>query len=83
VIGRYGEIVFGEVDPMECCGIVGFVGNEPASRYLIDGLRILESRGYDSAGIATSDPSTKALVNTKCASTASTADAIEKVGVPI
>ena len=35
------------------CGIVGFVGNEHASENVLDGLRRLEYRGYDSAGIAT------------------------------
>ncbi len=34
------------------CGIVGFVGNEEATPILINGLRRLEYRGYDSAGIA-------------------------------
>lgn len=34
------------------CGIVGYVGNGEASDFLIDGLRRLEYRGYDSAGIA-------------------------------
>ena len=34
------------------CGIVGYVGNRPAHKVLIDGLRRLEYRGYDSAGIA-------------------------------
>jgi glutamine---fructose-6-phosphate transaminase (isomerizing) len=34
------------------CGIVGYVGNEVACSFLIDGLRRLEYRGYDSAGIA-------------------------------
>lgn len=33
------------------CGIVGYVGNENAVPYLINGLRKLEYRGYDSAGI--------------------------------
>lgn len=35
------------------CGIVGYVGTEPAAPILLDGLRRLEYRGYDSAGIAT------------------------------
>lgn len=35
------------------CGIVGYVGTQPASNILLDGLRKLEYRGYDSAGIAT------------------------------
>jgi glutamine---fructose-6-phosphate transaminase (isomerizing) len=34
------------------CGIVGFIGNEEASGILLAGLRELEYRGYDSAGIA-------------------------------
>ena len=34
------------------CGIVGYVGKENATDILIDGLRHLEYRGYDSAGIA-------------------------------
>ena len=34
------------------CGIVGYVGSGEASEFLIDGLRRLEYRGYDSAGIA-------------------------------
>ena len=37
------------------CGIVGFVGEEKAAPILIEGLRRLEYRGYDSAGIAVSD----------------------------
>ncbi|MBF2079173.1 MAG: glutamine--fructose-6-phosphate aminotransferase, partial [Synechococcales cyanobacterium T60_A2020_003] len=35
------------------CGIVGYIGTQPASGILLDGLRKLEYRGYDSAGIAT------------------------------
>ncbi len=35
------------------CGIVGYVGTQPAAEILISGLRRLEYRGYDSAGIAT------------------------------
>ena len=36
------------------CGIVGYVGEKSASKVLIDGLKNLEYRGYDSAGIAIS-----------------------------
>ncbi len=35
------------------CGIVGYVGPQAATGILIEGLRKLEYRGYDSAGIAT------------------------------
>jgi glucosamine--fructose-6-phosphate aminotransferase (isomerizing) len=34
------------------CGIVGYIGSKPVKEILIDGLRELEYRGYDSAGIA-------------------------------
>ena len=34
------------------CGIIGFVGREAAAPILLDGLRRMEYRGYDSAGIA-------------------------------
>src|SRR3954471_4880150 len=34
------------------CGIVGYVGNRPALNIVLDGLRRLEYRGYDSAGVA-------------------------------
>ncbi len=35
------------------CGIVGYLGEKPAAPILINGLKRLEYRGYDSAGIAT------------------------------
>jgi glucosamine--fructose-6-phosphate aminotransferase (isomerizing) len=37
------------------CGIVGYVGNRPALSIVLDGLRRLEYRGYDSAGVAVTD----------------------------
>jgi glutamine---fructose-6-phosphate transaminase (isomerizing) len=39
------------------CGIVGYVGDRDAVRLLLDGLRRLEYRGYDSAGLAVQTPS--------------------------
>ena len=35
------------------CGIVGYIGSREATAYLVEGLRRLEYRGYDSAGVAT------------------------------
>jgi glucosamine--fructose-6-phosphate aminotransferase (isomerizing) len=34
------------------CGIVGYIGRRPALPVIVDGLRRLEYRGYDSAGVA-------------------------------
>ncbi len=35
------------------CGIVGILGREPVAAQLVDALKRLEYRGYDSAGVAT------------------------------
>src|SRR3989454_7292427 len=37
------------------CGIVGYVGDKNAVTIIVDGLRRLEYRGYDSAGVAVLD----------------------------
>ena len=37
------------------CGIVGYIGKEPAAPILLGGLKRLEYRGYDSAGICVAD----------------------------
>jgi len=42
------------------CGIVGYVGKKAAQDVLVGGLRRLEYRGYDSAGIATLDDNDEA-----------------------
>ncbi|WP_084399318.1 glutamine--fructose-6-phosphate transaminase (isomerizing) [Henriciella aquimarina] len=41
------------------CGIIGILGSEPAAPRLLDALKRLEYRGYDSAGIATLDETGK------------------------
>ncbi|MEA1951970.1 MAG: glutamine--fructose-6-phosphate aminotransferase, partial [Planctomycetota bacterium] len=38
------------------CGIVGYIGSSEAVEFLVSGLRRLEYRGYDSAGVTTIDP---------------------------
>jgi glucosamine--fructose-6-phosphate aminotransferase (isomerizing) len=43
------------------CGIVGYVGERECTPILIEGLRRLEYRGYDSAGIAVLDPAKEGL----------------------
>ncbi len=47
------------------CGIVGYVGNEPAAPVLLSALHDLEYRGYDSAGIAVLEPDGGAVSITK------------------
>lgn len=47
------------------CGIVGYIGKENATPILIDGLKKLEYRGYDSAGIAILNNGSIDLVKSK------------------
>src|SRR3954447_503626 len=44
------------------CGIVGYIGNRKAVPIILDGLRRLEYRGYDSAGIAVVDGQSEMFV---------------------
>ena len=46
------------------CGIVGYIGDEKASDILVNGLKRLEYRGYDSAGISTIE--NDEIITTKC-----------------
>src|SRR5881397_2306457 len=43
------------------CGIVGYVGPDQALPILLEGLRRLEYRGYDSAGVAVMDDSVRVV----------------------
>ncbi|NLK98485.1 MAG: glutamine--fructose-6-phosphate transaminase (isomerizing), partial [Epulopiscium sp.] len=47
------------------CGIVGYIGEQEASPILVDGLKKLEYRGYDSAGIAVYNGSCIDVMKTK------------------
>src|SRR5215216_6084579 len=38
------------------CGIIGYIGSKPVVPVLLDGLRRMEYRGYDSAGVAVVSP---------------------------
>ncbi len=40
------------------CGIIGIIGNEPVAPQLLEALKRLEYRGYDSAGVATIESGT-------------------------
>jgi len=37
------------------CGIIGYIGGKPATPFLLEGLKRMEYRGYDSAGVAILD----------------------------
>jgi len=66
----------GGLRTVDCCGIIAVVGTDPAVNILVEGLKILEARGYDSAGISTIDGRGE-LVTTKYASSGSTSNAIQ------
>ena len=44
------------------CGIIGYIGKRNVKEILLDSLKRLEYRGYDSAGIAVIDSSNKLIV---------------------
>ena len=46
------------------CGIVGYIGKREIARVLVDGLKRLEYRGYDSCGVAIMEDQTPKLVRT-------------------
>ncbi len=43
------------------CGIIGYIGHRPAQDILLNGLKRLEYRGYDSAGISLINPAKNAI----------------------
>lgn len=49
------------------CGIIGYLGSECFTEYIISGLKLLQNRGYDSAGISCIE--NNELITTKFAST--------------
>ncbi len=76
---RKTEIILQYLQPMEepwvimactkgekdMCGIIGYTGSDSAKDILVNGLKQLEYRGYDSAGIAVLDPKTGIILKKK------------------
>ena len=62
------------------CGIVGYVGHRPALDVVLQGLRRLEYRGYDSAGIAVLTPTGRLAVARKAGALANLVAALETTG---
>ncbi|GAW79953.1 glutamine--fructose-6-phosphate aminotransferase [isomerizing] [Plasmodium gonderi] len=65
-------------ETVSCCGIMAYLGDRDASKVLIDGIEVLQNRGYDSCGMSTISRTNNTLKTTKYASN-STCDAIEKL----
>src|ERR1700759_530326 len=59
------------------CGIVGYVGHQPARDVVVDALRRMEYRGYDSAGIALVDGVGKLTVRRRAGRLANLESALE------
>ena len=55
------------------CGIFGYTGNESAAPLLVEGLKLLEYRGYDSAGIAVMNGSRQVSLTRRAGGTDSVA----------
>ena len=64
------------------CGIVGYTGGHDASPILVAGLRRLEYRGYDSAGIATVDPSNRLIVRKRAGRVRVLEESLDQSPVP-
>ena len=63
------------------CGIVGYVGQRPACEIVVDALRRMEYRGYDSAGVALLDGSGGLIVSRKAGRVANLEAALDEAGI--
>ncbi len=61
---------------IHACGLVAYIGKNDAVDKLLEGIQILQNRGYDSAGISTLDDKNRVLI-TKMASVGTTSDSIK------
>ena len=52
VLAVHNTIATSDLEEQPMCGIMGYIGGENAVPILLEGLKRLEYRGYDSAGIA-------------------------------
>ncbi|WIB32625.1 glutamine--fructose-6-phosphate transaminase (isomerizing) [Curtobacterium sp. MCSS17_005] len=64
------------------CGIVGYVGSNSSQDVLLGGLRRLEYRGYDSAGIAVVDPAGDLVSAKKAGKLQALVDELESSPIP-
>jgi glucosamine--fructose-6-phosphate aminotransferase (isomerizing) len=64
------------------CGIVGYVGHQPAVDVVIDALRRMEYRGYDSAGVALVDGAGKLTVRRRAGRLANLEEALAETDPP-
>jgi glucosamine--fructose-6-phosphate aminotransferase (isomerizing) len=62
------------------CGIVAYIGHKPALPLLLEGLKRLEYRGYDSAGVAVLDPRARINIAKSVGRVRVLEDRIEKAG---
>ncbi|CDJ27056.1 glucosamine--fructose-6-phosphate aminotransferase (isomerizing), putative [Eimeria mitis] len=65
-----------EKSDARCCGIVGYIGTGNVEPVLMEGIEILQNRGYDSCGMTTIGEDGQ-LITTKFASRGSTSDCIQ------
>ncbi len=63
------------------CGIVGYIGKNNCVKYTLDGLKHLEYRGYDSAGIAIQNKNSIKIIK-ECGKIKELIKSIEKIKLP-